>query len=106
MIEFKILNEPKQRFSVILAERRVTFDIWYNQTSDRWSFDMALDGEPVLSGRRIVTGVDLLAPFNFDIGALFAFSSLGDVPNRDNLPNGVTKLYYATQDEIDAAVAA
>lgn len=106
MIEFKILDEPRQRFSVILNFRRVTFDLWYNPTSDRWSFDMALDGEPVLSGRRIVTGVDLIAPFHFDIGSIFAYSPLGLDPDRNNLPQGLVKLYYATQEEIDAAVAA
>lgn len=106
MIEIKIVNEPKQKFSVLLNRRRVTFTFWYNQTSDRWSFDLALDDIPVLHGRRVVTGVDLLAPFDLGIGVLFAYSEAGGVPDRENLPNGVVKLYHATQEEVNAAVAA
>lgn len=106
MIEFNIIDEPKQKFSLLLNRRRVTFTIWYNQTSDRWTFDLALDNEPVLHGRRIVTGVDLLAPYNLGIGVLFAFSDTDQVPDRDNLPLGIVKMYHTTQEEIDAAVAA
>lgn len=106
MIEFRIINEPRQKFSVLLGSRRVTFNLWYNRTSDRWSMDLAIDGAPVLHGRRIVTGVDLLAPFNFGIGVIFALSDIGALPGRDSLPSGTVKLYYATQEEADAAVAA
>lgn len=106
MIEFKIINEPKQKFSVLLNRRRVTFTLWYNQSSDRWSFDLALDNEPVLHGRRIVTGVDLLGPYNLGIGIIFAFSDTGVIPNRDNLPTGLVKLYHTNQEEVNAAVAA
>lgn len=106
MIEFRIVDEPKQKFSVLLNNRRVTFTLWYNTSSDRWSFDLALDDEPIFFGRRIVTGVDLLAQYELDIGVLFAFSESGEVPDRTNLPLGLVKLYYTTQEEIDAAVAA
>lgn len=105
MIEFKITTAPKQKFSVVLQGRRVTFVLWYNPRSDRWSFDLALDDEPILHGRRIVTGVDLLKPFNLGLGALIAYSEKGLEPNRDNLPNGTVKLYHATQEEINAALA-
>lgn len=106
MIEFNIIDEPKQKFSVLLNRRRVTFTLWYNQTNDRWSFDLALDNAPVLHGRKIVTGVDLLAPYNLGIGVLFAFSDTDQAPNRENLPLGIVKIYHTTQEEIDAAVAA
>lgn len=106
MIEFRILNEPKQKFSVLIGQRRVTFTLWYSQTSDRWSMDLAIDDAPVLHGRRIVTGVDLLAPFNLDIGIIFAWSDTGVPPGRDALPLGLVKLYHTTQEEVDAAVAA
>lgn len=106
MIEIKIVDEPKQKFSVIINRRRVTFTVWYNQTSDRWSFDLSLDDVPVVHGRRIVTGVDLIAPYDLGIGVLFAYSETGAEPNRSNLPSGIVKLYHTTQEEIDAAVAA
>jgi len=106
MIEFKLLKEPKQKFSVLLGSRRVTFTIWYNQTSDRWSFDLAVDGAPVLHGRRIVTGVDLLAPFGLGIGILFAWSDSGAPADRYGIMEGLVKLYHTTQEEIDASVAA
>jgi hypothetical protein len=106
MIEFKIVDEPKQKFSLVLNGRRVTFLLWYSRISGRWSFDLSIDNGPVIRGRRIVTGVDLLAPFNLGIGILFAFSETGAEPTRENLPLGIVKLYHTTQEEVDAAVAA
>lgn len=107
MIEFRILDEPRQKFSVLLNRRRVTFELWYSITSKRWSMDLAIDGAPVLHGRRIVTGVDLLAPFNLGIGILFAFPEVaGAAPDREALPLGIVRLYHITQEEIDASVAA
>lgn len=107
MIQIRVLDEPRQKFSVLLNRRRVTFELWYNLTNDRWSMDLAIDGAPVLHGRRIVTGVDLLAPFNLGIGILFAFPEVaGSVPNRAALPLGTVRLYHTTQEEVDASVAA
>jgi hypothetical protein len=107
MIEFRILDEPRQKFSVLLSGRRVTFELWYSLTTDRWSLDLAIDGAPVLTGIRIVTGVDMLAKFNLGIGILFAWPEVsGSVPDRSALPLGNVRLYHTTQEEADAAVAA
>jgi hypothetical protein len=106
MIEFRIVDEPKQKFSLLLNGRRVTFLLWFSGVTNRWSFDLSLDDGPVIQGRRIVTGTDLLAPFGLGIGVLFAFSETGAEPTRENLPLGIVKLYHTTQEEIDAAVAA
>ena len=106
MLEFRIIDQPRQRFSVIMNNRRVTFDLWYNQSSDRWSFDLSLDDTPVIHGRRIVAGADLLAPFNLGLGILVAFSETGAEPTRNNLPQGYIRLYHTTQEEVDAALAA
>lgn len=107
MIEFRILDEPRQKFSVLLNRRRVTFELWYSVTTQRWSMDLSIDGAPVLHGRRIVTGVDLLAPFSLGIGILFAWPEVaGAVPDRSALPLGTVKLYHTTQEEVDASVAA
>lgn len=105
MIQLDILDESRQKFSLILNDQRVTIELWYAVSTDRWSFNLALDGEWVLTGRKIVTGVDLLAPFQLGLGVLFAHSESGAVPNRSNLPLGIVKLYHATQEEVDAAVS-
>lgn len=105
MIELEILDESKQQFSMILNAQRVTVQLWYSTADDRWSFDLALDGDPVITGRKIVTGIDLLAPFNLGIGLLFAFSESGAAPDRANLPAGRVKLYHATQEEVEEAIA-
>jgi len=106
MIQIRIIDEPRQKFSVILNRRRVTFELWYNVTNQRWSMNLAIDGAPVLYGRRIVTGVDLLAPFSFGLGILFAWTENGSLPDRGSLPLGTVKLYHTTQEEVDASVAA
>ena len=106
MIEINVIDEPKQKFSLVLNSRRVTIELWYSVFGDRWSADVSIDGEKVLHGRRIVSGVDLLASFNFGIGIIFAHSDLNEKPTRDNLPLGIVKLYHTTQEEVDASVAA
>lgn len=106
MIEIKVINEPKQKFSLLLNNRRVTFELWYNSALDRWMFDVSIDGAPVLAGRKIVTGIDLIKPFNFGIGAIFAMvETQGGEANRNGLPNGLVRLYHATKEEVDAAMA-
>ena len=105
MISFDIIDQADQKFAVNLNNQRVTMRVRYNPISDRWSFDLSIDDEPVLHGRRIVTGVDLLAAFDFGIGAIFAHSETDAEPNRDNLINGTVTLYQASEDEINEAVA-
>lgn len=107
MIQLEILDESKQKFSLILNNQRVTIQLWYSQLKDRWSFDLALDGEWVITGRRIVMGVDMLAPFQLGLGVLFCAPEMpGAVPDRNSLPRGLVRLYHATQDEVDAAISA
>jgi len=106
MIQFPITDVADQQFGAVLNNRRVTLRIRYNVTTDRWSFNLSIDDTPVLHGRRVVQGVDLLAAFNFGIGAIFAFAdNEGAEANRDNLPSGVVRLYHATAAEIEAATA-
>lgn len=106
MLEFKITDEPNQRFSMILNNRRVTFRLWWSRVTDRWSFDLAIDDQPVITGRKIVNNVDLLRRFHLGIGSLFCVPIMFDAePDRMGLPNGNCKLFHATQAEIDAAIS-
>lgn len=107
MIEFEIADEADQQFATLLENRRVSFRLRYSEESDRWSFDLSVDDTPVLYGVRIVTGVDLLAPYNLGLGILFALPSPEEdlPPNRANLPNGLVRLYHTTEDEVEATLA-
>lgn len=100
---FRIIDAADQQFGTIINGRRVTIRLRYNPTSERWSFDLAIDDQPVLLGRRIVTGVDLLAPFNFGLGVVFAAAvTPGAVPDRQALPAGTVKLFHASDEEAGA----
>lgn len=104
MIEFAVSDEADQQFAAVLSNRRVTIRLRYNVSTDRWSMDLSIDDLPVLRGKRIVTGIDLLAPFSFGIGAIFAVADKpGQVPDRNALPRGLVRLYHATADEIAEA---
>lgn len=105
---FRVIDAADQQFGTIINNRRVTIRLRYNPTSERWSFDLAIDDLPVLQGRRIVTGVDLLSAFRkgiakshgFDIGLIFAAAtSAGGAPDRSALPDGTVRLYHLTTAE-------
>lgn len=107
MIEFSVIDEADQKFATTLSGRRVTIRLRYNRTPDRWMMDLSVDDLPVLHGRRIVSGVDLLAAFDFGIGVIFAYpTNPGDVPDRAGLPAGSVKIFHTTQEEIDAVIGA
>lgn len=106
MIEFTVSDVSDQQFSTVINNQRVTIRLWYSNFNNRWSADISIDGEPVLHGRRIVTGSDLLASYDFGIGVIFANSEKNHEPGRDQLPNGLVKIYHATQEEVNASVAA
>ncbi len=106
MIRFTVTNDADQKFSTIVNNRRVTIRLWYANFNDRWSADISIDGEPVLHGRKIVTGVDLLGTFDFGIGVIFAHSAMGENANRNNLPDGIVRIYHTTREEINAAISA
>lgn len=101
MIEFSIIDEADQQFATVLDGRRVTIRLRYNVSTDRWNMDLSIDDEPVLIGRRVVTGIDLIAPFNFGIGAIFALPEKdGAMPDRNSLPRGIVRLYHASEAEM------
>ena len=104
---FKITDHADQQFGAVLDQRRTSMRFRYNPTTDRWSFDLAIDDEPVLHGRRIVLGINLLAPFDFKIGRLFAWypGTTPQEPGRNQLIDGRVELWHMSQAEVDAYVA-
>ena len=103
MREFVITNDADQQFTVILSGRRCTIRIRYNGSVDRWMMDLSIDDAPVLTGRRLVVGSDLLAAYDFGLGSIFILSETGTLnPGRDELPGGLVRMYHATAAEVEA----
>lgn len=100
---FKIIDQADQQFSAVMNNRRVTIRLRYNKVVDRWMLDLSIDDVPVLNGRRVVAGLDLLRGFGFGVGAIVAFSPSGAAPDRAALPSGVVKLYSVSAEEMKAA---
>jgi hypothetical protein len=106
LVSFKIIEAADQQFSATLGGKRVTIRIRYNPSINRWSMNLAIDENTVLHGRRIVTGTDLIDPFDFGIGVIFAGTDKpgGEdlEPGRLELVGGTVKLYHALQEDVDA----
>lgn len=101
--ELTIIDAPSQAFTTTLAGKRCDFVVNYSTWADRWSFDLDVDGIRAVSGRKIVVGTDLIAPFGLGIGAIVA-APWGDdraEPGRAELPSGRVRLF-----QIDPAEAA
>lgn len=93
--EIPIIYAPSQRLTTALAGRQCDFLVNYNPTSNRWSFDLTVDGELRLAGRRIVIGADLL-PASLGLGQLRAvdWTGKGAEPGRTELPSGAVRLIH------------
>lgn len=94
--ELPIIDAPSQAFTTTLSGRRCDFVVNYSTWSNRWAFDLDIDGVRVLSGRKIVMGVDLIQPFGLGIGSIVA-APWGDdpaEPGRTELPSGRVRLFH------------
>lgn len=106
MRQFVITDAADQQFTAIMGGRRATIRLRFNVTVNRWMMDLSIDDAPVLTGRRLVLNRDVLAAFDFNIGAIFVYSSKPGVePGRSELPGGIVRMYHATEVDIAAARA-
>lgn len=107
MREFLVTDAADQQFTAIFDGRRATIRLRYNVTANRWMLDLSIDDAPVLVGRRLVLDRDILAAFDFGIGAIFVSTNDPTAePGRDELPGRIVRLYHATEAEVAAAAEA
>ena len=94
--EIKIINAPSQRFVINVADNAMLFHFKYNTRTDRWTFDLSVNNVDVISGRKVVLNIDLLAPYGFGVGLIVAIEpeNQGQLPDRNNLVNGTIRLFH------------
>lgn len=94
--EFDIIDAPGQVFSTVVNSRKVTIRLRYNFESEHFAMDLGIDDTPVLTGRKVTSEVDLLQPFDFGIGAIFAadVDGKGRPPTKAAFLSGAVKLFH------------
>jgi len=95
--EFSVLDAPSQSADVTMNGRRINILLNYNALYDYWTLNLYEEGRPLVVGRKLVLGVDLIERYNLGIGKIICYHVTSKVvreePNRVNLPNGDVKLY-------------
>jgi hypothetical protein len=94
LYEITVIDAPWQRLETYLSDTAVSIELFWNTSLERWAMSLAIAGVTVLQGRRLVTGVDLLGPYQFGIGRLFVvdWAGQGGQPGRATLPGGQFRL--------------
>lgn len=106
MREIVLTDAPDQEFSTILNGRRCRLRFRYSPTTERFSFDLDIGDVPAIRGRRVVLGVDLLAPFGLGIGRIFAadYEGKGALPTKAAIAERRVRIFHITEDELAEAL--
>lgn len=108
MIEITLIDTADQKYDIQIGDIAAELRFRYNVLAERWAFDLLIDAVPVLQGRMVVTGRDLLNIPRLGLGMMFACDvSGGDTaPDYDGLVSGKVRLYYLTPADVVEARAA
>lgn len=99
---------PRERVTATLEGRTISLRVRYSSEFELWTLDLAEtapgeDETPLLTGRRITLGNDLLGGLNLRLGALYAIDTTGTGtdPSAGDLGSRV-QIYHLTTAEIEA----
>ncbi len=105
IVELHLIDEPYQRIKTAMNGQIVELYFKYNTQTDHWTLDVYKDGKPLLSGRKLVLGIDLLGRYNFGLGSLVCshITSKETVsePNRYNLVNGDVRVFTVWKEDVE-----
>lgn len=105
ILELPLTPDPSQTFSIDIAGSKYRFDVKYNDRAGVWTFDLYLDetDAPILLGVPIVTGVEILEPYNLEIGQLLAVDQSSQALDATSEDLGTrVVLYWMSDDEVPA----
>lgn len=72
-------SDYAQTFTIQLGDTKYDVACRYNTRAGFWTVDMAetVTGKILFTGSPLVLGVDILAPYNFNIGSIFTVDTTG-----------------------------
>lgn len=87
MIEIPLSSDARQSFTADLGSRRVVIEVAYNERSGLWTASIAdeVTGQVLAGSVALVTGIDLLAPFNLGLGHLYMVDQGAGAPRDAGL---------------------
>jgi hypothetical protein len=102
----------RERLTTTIEGRTISLRVRYSSESESWFLDLAetqpgTEETPLLSGRRITLGNDLLGSLDLRLGALYAIDTTGAGvdPGAGDLGSRVL-IYHLTEAELAAGVIA
>lgn len=96
-----VTADYNQAVSFIANGQRVTLRLLYSVTTERWSFDLSQDDEPIVEGKRLLCGTDALAAHDLGLGALLFYPTVAGLePNFANVTTGRVELIHVEPDEL------
>ena len=105
MIEIPIINQTYQEFTITLHNVVCDFIISYNTISKFWSFDLRVNNDWVILGKRILDNIELLAPIRVEgLTALIVtkVNENSNLPlNRETFVNGEYVLSYVEAQDLE-----
>ncbi|MEM7279629.1 MAG: hypothetical protein AAF385_16070 [Pseudomonadota bacterium] len=91
-----------QSFTIPTTQQeRLGFHFKYIHDLDRFAFDLTINDLPRLYGMTVLTGHNLLAPFGFNVGALFAvdMSGKGKSPGLTEIMEHSVRIFHFSEVE-------
>lgn len=103
MLEIPFSSAVAQVFDTRLGDRFIRFTAYWNDRSNVWTMNLADadTGQVMATSIPILTGQDLLAPYNFGLGATvpYADDALGRDAGADEL-GGRVKVWWLSPEEV------
>ena len=103
MLAIPLLNQPRQRFDVLLNGQQAGIEIWWQPLSAAWYLSLSVGGDPIAAGRQVAPWQPLVQSDGFN-GDLMAVSNPGHEtanPGRDAWGDDTHRLVYLTPAQFD-----
>jgi len=103
MIEIPLTSEAEQIFTIELNSVVFSFRVIYNTRLGIWSADISSGGNELVNGVALVTGLDIMAPYNIGLTNLYVINIAVNnaEANSSNLGTDV-RLYQLTDEEVSS----
>lgn len=98
--EIEVLDHPDQEFLIRLGNKDIRIKLLFNPSSNRWTMDIWINENLALCGRKIITGIDIIARYELEIGHIYAIDTRASPaqPERYSFTSGDVRLVHSDKE--------